>query len=555
MSDNMDLVREYAASRSEQAFETIVSRYINLVYSTALRQVRNPDLAQEVTQAVFIILARKAASLSPKTILSGWLYRTARYASADALKMEMRRQRREQEAQMEAVTSPNESDSLWEQLSPLLDEAMAGLRDKDRDAIVLRYFENKTLGEVGTALGIEERAAQKRVARSLEKLRAFLARRGVALTTAIIAAAVSANSVQAAPVGLAATISATAAKGSVVAATTLTLVKGALKLMAWTKIKTAIAVGTGVLLTAGTITVAVEEIAPHKTPPNNGSEMKIRWMAGKKYTLRVERVETVETMPSDPSQSMKRLVNLTQDFSLSVREGLDNGGRQLQLQFIGETMDVSQGGRKVSSFDSRQNSVQDSIDPQALLLRKMLGTRIQYWTDADGKVEKVEGMEELDRQIREMRRPQDQATFKQIFNEATVKEYVSFAEMMPNRTVAIGDRWRIKRQFVTPVGILASDMEYTLKSREQHGDRKCWHIGIEGSISSKADGTAQTSLHIIKKGRITGDAWFDPELGMVADAAYDQNITMENSNRGQTITLQLGQKIGFILVDVTDLPK
>ena len=163
MNDDMALVREYATSQSERAFETLVARYINLVYSAALRQARDAHLAQEITQAVFIILARKAGSLSPKTILSGWLYRAARFAAADALKIQRRRQLREQEAHMEGVVQ-NESDSAWDQLSPLLDEAMARLCDKDRDAIVLRFFENKSLREVGLALGVEERAAQKRVA-------------------------------------------------------------------------------------------------------------------------------------------------------------------------------------------------------------------------------------------------------------------------------------------------------------------------------------------------------------------------------------------------------
>lgn len=113
---------------------------------------------------------------------------------------------------MESITRNLPADSNWECLSPILDEAMLRLRDKERDAILLRYFENKSLHEVGDALGVEERAAQKRVARGLEKLRMFFAKRGVALTTAVIAGAVSANSVQAAPVGLTISVAA-AAKG------------------------------------------------------------------------------------------------------------------------------------------------------------------------------------------------------------------------------------------------------------------------------------------------------------------------------------------------------
>jgi RNA polymerase sigma factor (sigma-70 family) len=256
MNDDMALVREFAASRSERAFETLVTRHVNLVYSAALRQAHDADLAQEITQAVFIILARKAGSLSPKTILSGWLYRTAQFAAKDALKIQRRRQLREQEAFMERVLQ-NEPDAAWEPLSPLLDEAMARLRDKDRDAIVLRFFENKNLKEVGMALGLEERAAQKRVARGLEKLRAFFAKRGVDSTTAGIAEKISANSIQAAPVALAKTISVVAiTKGAAAGGSTLALVKGALKIMAWTKAKTAV-VAAAVILAAGTATPIV----------------------------------------------------------------------------------------------------------------------------------------------------------------------------------------------------------------------------------------------------------------------------------------------------------
>ena len=258
MNDDLALLREFATSQSGRAFETLVARHIHLVHSAALRQVRDPHLAEEITQAVFIILARKADKLPQHAVLSGWLYRTVQYASADALKTQRRRRRREQEAYMQSMLENSQTETTWRELAPLLDEAMTRLGQTDRDAVVLRFFENKNLAEVGGALGLQERAAQKRIARALEKLRIFFAKRGVALSAAAIAGAVSANSVQAAPVALTKTISAVAiTKGAAASGSTITIIKGALKLMAWTKMKIAVAVGAAIILAAGTTTTMV----------------------------------------------------------------------------------------------------------------------------------------------------------------------------------------------------------------------------------------------------------------------------------------------------------
>jgi RNA polymerase sigma factor (sigma-70 family) len=268
-NEDMALVRAYATEQSEAAFATLVSRHVGLVYSAALRQLNDAHLAQDVTQAVFVILARKAGSLGPDTILPGWLYRTTRFACADVLKREFRRQKREQEAHMQAVIDQNAHDPVWLQLSPVLDEAMARLRDKDRDALVLRFFENKSMKEIATLLGLDERAAQKRVQRALEKLRGMFVRRGITMSVAVIASAVAANSVNAAPVTI---VELASSAGSAQATTPSTnaIIQGALKAMAWVKMKFALSVGAAVVLVGTVTTLAVAQLsAKPDAPPDN----------------------------------------------------------------------------------------------------------------------------------------------------------------------------------------------------------------------------------------------------------------------------------------------
>ena len=265
MTDDMELLQEYARRNSEQAFAALVSRHINLVYSVALRQTGDAHLAEEITQTVFIILARKASSLGSKTILSGWLCRTARYASANALTMQRRRQNREQEAHMQSVLNEPESDA-WIRISPLLDGALEHLGEKDHNAIVLRFFEGKDLKQIGAAMGTGEDAAKMRVHRALEKLRGYLTKRGVALPAAALTAAISSNSVQAAPVGLAASISTIAiasTAGSGVATITI------LKIMSMTKLKVGII--TAVVAAGITIPLVIQQQTQTKLKAANES--------------------------------------------------------------------------------------------------------------------------------------------------------------------------------------------------------------------------------------------------------------------------------------------
>jgi RNA polymerase sigma factor (sigma-70 family) len=239
MSDSSDteLLERFVRNRSEAAFAELVERHIGLVYSTAFRKTGNPQQSEDITQAVFIILARKAHSLGPKTVLPGWLHHTARLTAANLQRAELRRMRREQEAFMQSTINESAPDALWREVSPLLDDAVSALGKSDRDAIVLRFFQNRSMGEVGARLGASEDAARMRVNRALEKMRKFFAHRGITISSTAIAGTISANSVQGVPAGLGAIISANALSGTTL---TTAAVVAATKAIAMTTFQKAI---------------------------------------------------------------------------------------------------------------------------------------------------------------------------------------------------------------------------------------------------------------------------------------------------------------------------
>jgi RNA polymerase sigma factor (sigma-70 family) len=268
--DDSALLRDYCENQSPDAFAELVSRHINLVYSVALRYVGNPHQAEEITQAVFIILAKKAVSLRQDKALSSWLFQATHLTANNLIRSEARRHHREQEAYMQSLLNQPDA-GVWRDIAPLLDTAVARLNEKDRRAIVLRFYEGRNLHEIGMALGGNEESAKKRVARALEKLRTYFLKRGVDSPTAAIAGVISANSVQTAPAGLAKAVSAVAtAKGAAASTSTLTLIKGALKLMAWSKAKVAVAVAAGLILAGGASIVVVNKVSEARELIENG---------------------------------------------------------------------------------------------------------------------------------------------------------------------------------------------------------------------------------------------------------------------------------------------
>ncbi len=246
MTSDSELLAAFARTGSGDAFAELVRRHVDLVYSAALRQVNgDTHLAQDVAQTVFADLARKAESLSRRDNLTGWLYTSAHFAAAKVVRAETRRRDREDKFMREPDTAAA-PDADCEKIRPALDDVMHELADSDREAILLRYFENRPFAEVGVKFGLNENAARMRVERAVEKLRAVFAKRGVTTTTAL-ASVISAGAVQLAPANLVATL--TTASIATAGTGTLTLVK----IMTATQLK----LGLGALLIAGAVTTIV----------------------------------------------------------------------------------------------------------------------------------------------------------------------------------------------------------------------------------------------------------------------------------------------------------
>jgi RNA polymerase sigma factor (sigma-70 family) len=258
MTDHRTLLAEYAANGSEEAFRELVARYIDLVYSTAVRLVNgDTHRAEDVAQTVFADLARLAGKFSQDVMLGGWLHRRTWHVATTLMRNERRRLNRERQA-VEMNELQDHPEGQFERIAPLLDEAINQLGAGDRAAIVLRFFEHRDLRAVGVALGSNEDAAQKRVSRAVEKLRGHFARRGIVASSTVIASVIAAHAVHAAPAGLASAVT-TASLAGAAGSSSLGLASTWLQTML---VKKTTLIAAAVVLTATIISISAVKTKP-----------------------------------------------------------------------------------------------------------------------------------------------------------------------------------------------------------------------------------------------------------------------------------------------------
>jgi RNA polymerase sigma factor (sigma-70 family) len=266
--NDWDLLQQYANGRSEAAFAELVRRHLDWVHSVALRHVQDSQLAEDVTQSVFALLAHKAGRLRSGTILGGWLFRTTCYVGSRARRGEQSRRNREQAASsMSAETSlppSEESDAFWERLAPHLDDAVAHLSETDRTAVLLRFYLRKPFHEIGQQLGLSEDASKKRVTRAVEKLRDFLAKHRLSIGAAALTTVLTQKTVQAVPATLAAKVVQTAGAGLAASAVLPRLAQETIGAWRWANVRLAalVAGGSAALIAL----MLVSNTSPHSEP-------------------------------------------------------------------------------------------------------------------------------------------------------------------------------------------------------------------------------------------------------------------------------------------------
>ena len=285
-------------------------------------------------------------------------------------------------------------------------------------------------------------------------------------------------------------------------------------------------------------------------------ELKQKWQTGKRYLQRMEMVQGTESkIPSMP-QAMKTETTQVQDYAVSSVKEREGGGKVLEMEFVSQKLDTKMADRVVMSFDSSSDAKNDASSPGASMFRKLTGARITFLTDANGKVEKVEGMSELLAKMGTGGAPQMQGMLKGMFNDDTMKQYVS-SEGIPGKPVKVGDTWPAKIEMKLPnIGTLVTTMNYKFQGWEQHGDRRCAVLEFTGDITTKQGHDEVSPMNMtIEKGAVTGKSWFDPDAGVTVDAFFDQQMTMGMKVQGQSISTAVNQKIKTKLLEVVEIKK
>jgi len=284
--------------------------------------------------------------------------------------------------------------------------------------------------------------------------------------------------------------------------------------------------------------------------PAGPVDLKIKWQIGKRYDMMMDLNQTTDI--NVPGQPVHQELKLTQGLDYSPLKELDNGGHQVRLQFASQTIDINQNGKDVLSYDSNQSTPIETNGPVgavAAAMHAMVGAPLDFTFAADGTVESIDGIDALSNSIAAaVPNERQRLQVQQLYDEDTLKQYGAFAQSLPNHPVNVGDSWSESHDINNPAGVMTINSNYTFKNWEQHNGHNCVHLVITGDIKTKTASASMIGAVIkIKSGSISGDAWFDPDLGMFIDINSDQDTTLDITTRQMALTQEMKQNVDLSL--------
>jgi hypothetical protein len=282
-------------------------------------------------------------------------------------------------------------------------------------------------------------------------------------------------------------------------------------------------------------------------------DLKLKWQTGKQYDMQMNLDQSSDI--NVPNQPIHQDLKMMQDLHYSPLKDLGDGGHQVELEFDRENLNLTQNGKEIVSYDSTQKTASQPNSPAgpvAAVMGAMLGVPLDYTFAADGTVEKIDGFDSLTNRIAAaVPDHRQRMAFQQLYDEETLKQYGSFSQSLPDHPVSIGDSWSSSHDINTPAGVVTLNATYTFKNWEQHDGHNCAHLVMSGEIKTKSTSAAAIGAVVdIRKSSLSGDSWFDPDLGMFVDSNFNQDLTMNITTRQMALTQHMKENVEMSLLSI-----
>ena len=284
--------------------------------------------------------------------------------------------------------------------------------------------------------------------------------------------------------------------------------------------------------------------------PSNSSEpavdLKVKWTLGKKILQRMAISSAINLGNPKSTQPIQQVTEMSWDYSMNALKKLDNGGHEVELEFVGTKMETKVGDRVYMSFDSAHDDGKEAKDPITPALRKIVGGKIRYTLAADNKIERVDGYDDF--MVRIARGSKNTEMLKGMFSEDMLKRLCSSSDMLPDHAVRPGDSWKHSMEMnLYGSAKMSIDGKFTFANWEDHDGHKCVKLAYEGKMTGK--GKSDTAAFSIEKGTIHGSSWFDPEQGLPVSSDSDQTMTINIQQRGNAMSQQMNQNVTIKLLE------